>query len=129
MIENVQQELITPLSATGVKQSENCRNMLFSTLACKKNVKKQVKNSLRMLFSTLQGACEQTQNLLRIKKIVYYCRVLASLLSDISISENVKLMRDATENDDTDGNDDTVVDDGGYNDSGISFQPQIITGF
>ena len=82
-----------------------------------------------MPFSTFWGACEQTQNLLRVKKIVHYCRVLASLLSDFCISENVKLMRDAAENDDTDGNDDTVGDDEGFNNPGISFQPQIITGF
>ena len=77
----------------------------------------------------MQGACEQVRNLLRVKKIVYNCRVLASLLSDFCISEDVKLMGDAFENDDTEGNDDTVGDDGGFNDPGISFQPQIITGF
>ena len=82
-----------------------------------------------MLFSTLQGACEQTQNLLRVKKIVHYCKVLASLLSDFCISNDVKLTGDAVENGDMDGNDDTVGDDEGFNDLGISFQPQIITGF
>ena len=129
MIENAQQESITSWSATGIKISENCRNMLFSTLACKKNLKKKINNRLKMLLSTLQGACEQVRNLLRVKKIVHYCRVLASLLSDCCISEDVKLMGDAVENDDMDGNDDTVGDDGGFNDSGISLQPQLITGF
>ena len=82
-----------------------------------------------MLFSTLQGACEQIWNLLRIQKIVHYGRVLVNLLSEFYIFKDVKLMGDVFENDDTDGNDDTVRDDGGFNDPGISFQPQIITGF
>ena len=55
--------------------------------------------------------------------------MLASLLRNFCIFEDVKLMGDAFENDDTEGNDDTVGDDGGFNDPGISFQPQIITGF
>ena len=82
-----------------------------------------------MLFSTLQGACEQTRNLLRVKKIVYYYRVLASLLSNFCISKNVKLISDKVGNDDVSGNDDAIGDDGGINDPGISFQPQLITGF
>ena len=55
--------------------------------------------------------------------------MLASLLSDFCIPENIKLLGDAIWNYDVVGNDEAVGDDGGFNDPGISFQRQLIIDF